>query len=201
MAALQSADLNLPDGMGVVWATRIMGAREKELPGRLYGPTVMLEVIGWGIDREITHSFVGGSPSTLVALMSRLSDTFRGVRIQGAYSPPVRDVAPHTVAEDLAALGTSSDVLWVGLGTPKQQLWAHYAKALRPSRIVATVGAAFDFHAGTKRQAPDWIQRAGLEWSFRLLSEPRRLWRRYLIGNARFVAAVAKDRITANASR
>jgi N-acetylglucosaminyldiphosphoundecaprenol N-acetyl-beta-D-mannosaminyltransferase len=80
-------------------------------------------------------------------------------------------------------------------------LWAHYAKALRPSRIVATVGAAFDFHAGTKRQAPDWIQRAGLEWSFRLLSEPRRLWRRYLIGNARFVAAVAKDRITANASR
>jgi N-acetylglucosaminyldiphosphoundecaprenol N-acetyl-beta-D-mannosaminyltransferase len=109
----------------------------------------------------------------------------------------MREVTHAGVEQDLRAIGTDADVLWVGLSTPKQQRWAELARQHRPAKIIATVGAAFDFHAGTKPQAPVWMQRAGLEWTFRLATEPRRLWRRYLIGNPRFVWAVLNQRMGA----
>lgn len=199
MEVLQRADLNLPDGMGVVWAARLMGA--KELRARLYGPTAMLEVLRWGQEHGLRHAFVGGTQSTLQALRASLLEQLPRLMIVGMYSPPIREITPEGVEEDLQSIGADADVLWVGLGTPKQQRWAEHARAYRPARVLATVGAAFDFHAGTKPQAPLWMQRAGLEWTFRLASEPRRLWRRYLLGNARFVWAVAASRSKSNGNR
>lgn len=191
--ALEHSDLNLPDGMGVVWGARASGARR--LKRRVYGPELMEAVLQSGLGRDLQHAFVGGSPAGLEALKRRLAARFPRMRVAGAHAPPFREVTPAAVVEDLERLGAESDVLWIGLGTPKQQLWAHYARRFRPARVIATVGAAFDFLAGLKPQAPRWIGERGLEWAFRLATEPRRLWRRYLLGNPRFVWAVARERL------
>jgi N-acetylglucosaminyldiphosphoundecaprenol N-acetyl-beta-D-mannosaminyltransferase len=155
----------------------------------------MLNVMRWGLVRRLRHSLVGGSAQTIEELQNNLRRRIPGLRVVGAHSPPVREVTHAGVEQDLRALDADADVLWVGLSTPKQQRWAELARQHHPAKVVATVGAAFDFHAGNKPQAPGWMQRAGLEWTFRLATEPRRLWRRYLIGNPRFVLAVLNQRL------
>ena len=193
MAALQRTDMNLADGMAVVWASRILGGPAETT--RVYGPDFMISVAEWGMARNLRHAFVGGAdPGVLDALLGRLGARFPGVVVAGADAPPIREVSPDAVAADIRQLQATAtspiDVLWVGLGTPKQQLWADLARPHGVARVIVTVGAAFDFLSGRKPQAPGWIGRAGLEWLFRLVAEPRRLWRRYLLGNPRFVARI-----------
>jgi N-acetylglucosaminyldiphosphoundecaprenol N-acetyl-beta-D-mannosaminyltransferase len=188
---LNRADLNVADGAGVVWACRRQGF--EQMTERVYGPDFMLDVMAWGIERELTHTFVGGTEETLRLLLAELRRRHPGLRVAGAHAPPYREVTPDNVQEDVARLEAVGDLLWVGLGTPKQQVWADLARRHAPARAILTVGAAYDFIAGAKPQAPRWMQRNGLEWAFRLATEPRRLWRRAILDNAVFVWAVLSD--------
>lgn len=194
MEAFGRADLNLADGMAVVWASRLLGAPQPS--ERVYGPDFVTAACGWGLSRNLRHAFVGGADTgELNALLARLREQFPGLAVASAYAPPMRDVSAAGVVADVAELQAAAsspiDVLWVGLGTPKQQLWADLARPHGVAPAIITVGAAFDFLSGRKAQAPRWLGRAGLEWMFRLAAEPHRLWRRYLLGNPRFVARLA----------
>jgi N-acetylglucosaminyldiphosphoundecaprenol N-acetyl-beta-D-mannosaminyltransferase len=193
MAALRSADLVLPDGMPLVWIARRRGQKEAE---RCAGPDVMVAVCDRGRAAGLSHYFVGGAPGTPEALASSLADRYPGLQVAGTHSPPFRDASPAEDASLVAAINAAGpDVLWIGLGTPKQDLWAAEHAAILDAPVILTVGAAFDFHSGRLRRAPHWMRRVGLEWLFRLAMEPRRLWRRYLLTNARFVWLVVREEI------
>jgi N-acetylglucosaminyldiphosphoundecaprenol N-acetyl-beta-D-mannosaminyltransferase len=174
-----SADLVTTDGMSLVWVCKLKGHRAVE---RVYGPDLMLALCQRSPRRGYRHFFYGASPAVLTALTTRLVARYSGLEVVGAYSPPFR---PLTLEEDEEVVRrireARADIVWVGLSTPKQEHWmaGHVERLGGP--VLIGVGAAFDFHAGTKRQAPRWMQRNGLEWLFRLLSEPRRLYRRYLV--------------------
>jgi N-acetylglucosaminyldiphosphoundecaprenol N-acetyl-beta-D-mannosaminyltransferase len=188
---LNRADLNVADGKGVVWASRLQGFTR--MRQRVYGPDFLLRIAAWSEPRELRHAFVGGTPITLSRLTSALQRRFPQLRIVAKHAPPMRPVTPAGVEEDARLLGEAADFLWVGLGTPKQQVWADLARVHRPAKVILTVGAAFDFLAGTKPQAPRWMQDAGLEWAFRFAMEPRRLWRRAILDNGIFIWAVGRD--------
>jgi N-acetylglucosaminyldiphosphoundecaprenol N-acetyl-beta-D-mannosaminyltransferase len=192
-ALLERADLNLPDGMPLVWiARRRLGLAH--MVDRCYGPDLLLAVLAAPRARGLKHYFYGSSPDVVERLAANLRERFPGVDIVGVESPPFR---PLTDDESAALVervrGSGADIVWVGLGTPKQDAFVDAYRDRLGAALVA-VGAAFDFHAGMKRQAPVWVQRIGMEWAFRLLSEPRRLWKRYLVGNTRFVWGVLRDR-------
>jgi N-acetylglucosaminyldiphosphoundecaprenol N-acetyl-beta-D-mannosaminyltransferase len=162
---------------------------------RVYGPDLMLAVLDAGRERNLRHYFYGGTAAVARDLQARVEQRFPGLVIAGSESPPFREL---TEAESAAMVqrirAARPDIVWVGLGTPRQDHFvAAYGEQLQ-STLVA-VGAAFDFHAGHKRQAPAWMQRAGLEWLFRLAAEPRRLWRRYVVGNPVFLFGVARDAV------
>ena len=173
------ATMVTPDGMPLVWALKITGHGEAE---RVYGPDLMLAVLERGLGTGMRHFFYGTTPEVLDKLHGRLLERFSGARLVGTYSPPFRELTAteeSEVAERINASG--ADVVWVGLSTPKQEKWmSRMRERLTPSMLIG-VGAAFDFHAGTKRQAPRFVQRSGLEWVFRLACEPRRLWWRYAV--------------------
>ena len=174
-----SAGLVTPDGMSLVWLCRLKGQRKVE---RVYGPDLMLALCTLSPVCGYRHFFYGASPEVLDALTARLRARYPGLAVVGTYAPPFRPLSPE---EDLQAVQrireARPDVVWVGLSTPKQERWmADHLERLGVPVLIG-VGAAFDFHAGFKRQAPRWMQRNGLEWFFRLLSEPRRLGRRYLV--------------------
>lgn len=179
------AGLVTPDGMPLVWISHLRGQRHVR---RVYGPDLLLAVCEHSAGLGYRHFFYGGEPGVADALALRLQERFPGLVVAGTYSPPFAVVTAEEDARinDMIAK-SGADVVWVGLGTPKQERWmgAHAGKA--GSAVMIGVGAAFDFHAGRKRQAPPWMQRSGLEWLFRLLMEPRRLWRRYLVNNPQFV--------------
>jgi N-acetylglucosaminyldiphosphoundecaprenol N-acetyl-beta-D-mannosaminyltransferase len=184
-----SAGLVTPDGMPLVWLSRWMGFPHVR---RVYGPDLMLALCAQSASTGYRHFFYGGAAGVPEKLVTRLQSRFPGLAAVGAYSPPFRALTP---AEDTAivnAINTARpDIVWVGMSTPKQERWmAEHVGRLRASVLIG-IGAAFDFHAGLKRQAPCWMQKSGLEWSFRLMSEPRRLWRRYLINNPWFLWLVA----------
>jgi N-acetylglucosaminyldiphosphoundecaprenol N-acetyl-beta-D-mannosaminyltransferase len=176
-----NADIATPDGMPVVWALRTLGSPQQQ---RVYGPTLMLELCRSGL-RPFLY---GGGEDTLPMLVKRFERRFPGLRIAGAYAPPFR---PLTAAEeeDVRARIQSSgaDIVFVGIGAPKQEQWMHEHRDCFPGLTLIGVGAAFDFFAGRTRQAPRWMQNSGLEWLFRLVSEPLRLWRRYLLVSPRFL--------------
>ena len=184
-----AAGLVTPDGMPLVWLGRAGGFRHVE---RVYGPDLMLAVCERSLTRGYRHFLYGGAEGVPELLADRLRERFPGLQVVGVYSPPFR---PLTSEEDAALCrmvdDARPDIVWVGLSTPKQERWmaAHVGRLSAP--VLVGVGAAFDFHAGLKRQAPRWMQRSGLEWLFRLLTEPRRLWRRYLLNNPLFVWYVA----------
>jgi N-acetylglucosaminyldiphosphoundecaprenol N-acetyl-beta-D-mannosaminyltransferase len=181
----ERAGLVTPDGMPLVWLAHYAGYRHVE---RVYGPDLMLAVCGASVQGGWRHYFYGGAPGVAERMAERLRTRFPGLTIAGMHSPPF---APMTPAEDAALVRRINDVrpdiVWVGLGTPKQERWMaeHVGRLSAP--VLVGVGAAFDFHAGVKRQAPRWMQRSGLEWSFRLMTEPRRLGRRYLVNNPLFI--------------
>lgn len=187
---LNEGDLNVPDGMPVALAARMQGARGDRLPG-----TDSLHIVArWGLRRQLRHFLYGATDETLAQMRSNLERLYPGISIAGQEAPPFRTVTDEELDATVATIRTSTaDVVWVGLGTPKQDLVGARLREREAAPVIMCVGAAFDFVAGVKRRAPVWMQRAGLEWLFRLLSEPRRLWRRYLVGNTRFVLGVVSD--------
>ncbi len=198
-ALLNADDLVLPDGMPIVWVGRRRGA--PGLPGRVYGPDLMAGALDRGCERGVRHYLYGSTPEVLDRLGRAIADRWPGAEVVGAESPPFRELTDADLRAAAKRMdGAGADLVWVGLGTPKQDDAVHRLARLGPATYVA-VGAAFDFLAGTKRQAPVWMQRRGLEWCFRLATEPRRLWRRYLLGNLRFVRVVLRrDRSSLAAS-
>lgn len=193
---LRAAALNFPDGKSVVWANRRRYPHLGLPTERVYGPDLMLDVVRLGRDRRLRHYLLGSTPEVLADLADALRRIAPGVVLAGCESPPFRDLTPAERAEQAARITASgAQVVWVGLGTPKQD-WECARLAGEVPAVCVAVGAAFDFIAGHKAQAPRWMQRHGLEWVHRLASEPRRLWRRYLFGNARFLWAVSRGPMT-----
>ncbi len=183
-----AATLVVPDGMPLVWLCRAKGLRHVD---RVYGPDLMLRLCERSLERDYRHFLYGARPEVLEQLAARLRTRFPLLNIVGSYSPPFRTL---TTQEDATISDTIKrsrpDIVWVGISTPKQELWmARHYELLRPA-VLLGVGAAFDFHAGVKRQAPRWMMRSGLEWLFRMLQEPRRLGPRYLRNNPIFAALI-----------
>jgi N-acetylglucosaminyldiphosphoundecaprenol N-acetyl-beta-D-mannosaminyltransferase len=192
-AMLEHAAINFPDGKSVVWANKLLH-RSSTIPNdRVYGPDLFLDVFEKGQELGLRHYLLGSTPQVLSKLETELRRRFPKAAIVGAVSPPFRALTEQETAEQTARLVESkAQVIWVGLGTPKQD-WESARLAGDVAAVFIAVGAAFDFIAGEKKQAPIWMQRNGLEWLFRLAVEPRRLWRRYLFGNARFLRAMIKE--------
>lgn len=182
---LNGAFLCTPDGMPMVWSGRLRGHREMR---RVYGPDLMLEVCAWSEASGARHFFYGGADGVAELLASKLQGRFPKMAIAGTYTPPFRPLTEGEVEQLQAQIAASRpDILWVGLSTPKQEKFmAEFLPRLDVPLMVG-VGAAFDFHSGRVRQAPRWMQRSGLEWLFRLGSEPRRLAGRYLRNNPLFL--------------
>ena len=157
----------------------------------MYGPTLMKHICEASAQSCVSVGFYGGTPETLKALVHNLTDQIPNLKISYAYSPPFR---PLTLEEDEALVkeinSSGTQILFVGLGCPKQERWM-FAHRKRIKAVMVGVGAGFDFFAGTKKQAPKWMMQIGLEWLFRLCTEPKRLWRRYLFNNPRFLCLAA----------
>jgi N-acetylglucosaminyldiphosphoundecaprenol N-acetyl-beta-D-mannosaminyltransferase len=189
-AVVNAAGLVTPDGMSLVWLLRRRGYRDTE---RVYGPDLMLAACERSLATGWRHFFLGGEEGVAAELAARLQRRFPGLAVAGTLSPPFRALSAEEDAAFCKSVNeTSPDVVWVGLGSPKQERWmAAHRKTLRAPVLVG-VGAAFDFLSGRRRQAPRWIQRSGFEWLFRLAAEPRRLWRRY-IRYPRFVLLVLQQ--------
>jgi N-acetylglucosaminyldiphosphoundecaprenol N-acetyl-beta-D-mannosaminyltransferase len=192
MAAVRGADFTVPDGQPLVWALNALG---HDLPSRVYGPELMERACARAARTGRRFYLYGGrSQGALVQLTRNLRLRHPGLRIVGGHAPPFREQTPaeeRAVAADIARSG--ADVVWVGIGVPKQEKWMAHMRDQLDAPVLVGVGAAFDFHAGLIPQAPNWIQQVGLEWLFRLAQEPRRLWRRYLRYNPRFVAGFARQ--------
>lgn len=181
---VNTADLVTPDGMPLVWMLRAKGVKGQQ---RVYGPTLMLEVLRAAEKQGIPVSFLGSTNDILKALITRMLEEFPRLQITTSHALPFRNLTA-VEDDDLCALVNSegAHILFIALGCPKQERWiaAHKGKI---NAVMIGVGAAFAFHAGIVEQAPVWMQKAGLEWFFRLTREPGRLWRRYLWNNPRFV--------------
>ena len=189
---LERAALNFPDGKAVVWANQLRHRGLGLSPDRVYGPDLFLDVFEMGQEPGLRHYLLGSTPDVLESLVANLHTRFPAAVIAGSEAPPFRALTEAERAEQTRRIADSgAQVVWLGLGTPKQDWQAARLAAELPLVFVA-VGAAFDFVAGKKRQAPGWMQRHGLEWVFRLASEPGRLWKRYLFGNVRFVVAAVR---------
>jgi N-acetylglucosaminyldiphosphoundecaprenol N-acetyl-beta-D-mannosaminyltransferase len=180
-----AAGLVTPDGMPMVWLLHLQGHRHVT---RVYGPDLMLALCEQSVAHGYRHYLYGGADGVGALLAANLRRRFPGIQIVGMYSPPFRALTAEEEEQIVQTVNAAApDIVWVGLSTPKQERWmASYRDRLGAPALLG-VGAAFDFHAGLKPQAPRWMQRSGLEWLFRLMSEPRRLWRRYLSNNPRFI--------------
>jgi N-acetylglucosaminyldiphosphoundecaprenol N-acetyl-beta-D-mannosaminyltransferase len=199
-AAVLGADFTVPDGQPLVWALRLLG---HAIDDRVYGPDLMDHACARAAENGLRFYLYGGRNQGALAQLARvLRLRHPGLRIVGGYVPPFRDL---TDAEEEAVAGdirrSGADVVWVGVGVPKQEKWMARMRHRLDAPVLVGVGAAFDFHAGLIPQAPAAMQRVGLEWLFRLAHEPRRLWRRYLRYNPRFVVGFAQQYIRQRAGR
>jgi len=176
------AGMVTPDGMPVVWVARWSGHRNVD---RVYGPDLMLALL----ERERhRHFFYGGGSGVAQRLAAEMKRKFPKLDVAGYLEPPFAPLEELCTPETAASINsTHADIVWVGMSSPKQDLWMARMRSLLEAPVLIAVGAAFDFHTGTVKQAPRWMQRSGLEWFFRLVTEPRRLWRRYLIDNPWFL--------------
>ena len=182
---LNHAFLNTPDGMPMVWLGRLAGHREMR---RVYGPDLMTLVMQESVARGWRHFFYGGANGTAERLRAVLTGKFPGLQVTGTYEPPFRPLNDSEQAALTAQVAAAKpDFFWVGLSTPKQERFMAENLARLDTTVMLGVGAAFDMLAGTKQQAPLWMQRSGLEWLYRLGQEPRRLGPRYLVNNPLFV--------------
>lgn len=191
LAAIHNASgLTTPDGMPMVWAGRHAGAKHMD---RVYGPDLMLEVLAVAARRGWSSFFYGAAPGVPAELARRLQERFPDLQVAGCHSPPFRPLTAEEDAAEVAAINAAKPALvWVGLSTPKQERWMAAHRDRLDAPVLLGVGAAFDLHAQRLAQAPRWMQRSGLEWLFRLFKEPRRLWRRYLRNNPRFVISIVR---------
>lgn len=186
---INNADILTPDGMPLVWMIRLKGQRKQE---RVYGPTLMLYVLEAAMREKIPVGFYGGKPEILQSLVRNMQKRFTNLDIVYSFSPPFSDdlLEKEDGIEEMKKSGLR--ILFVGLGCPKQEIWmAKHSSKL--NAVMLGVGAAFDFHGGVKPQAPSWMQKLGLEWLFRLKTEPHRLWKRYLYHNPRFIFLAILD--------
>jgi len=188
----ESADMVAMDGAPLVAVSRI-----RRRPGqRVTGPDVLLKLCDLGREMGLRHYFFGGQPSVPAALAASLEDRFPGLIVAGHESPPFRPVTTDEDAAHVARINAARpDILWVGLGAPKQELWAADHQDRLSVRLILPVGAAFDFYSGRIRRAPRWMQRMGLEWLFRMLADPRRLVRRYAVTNSKFALAILREEL------
>ncbi len=189
--AVNDADMVTADGMPVVWVQRQRGFPQAE---RVYGPDVMLALCEKTAGTGLRHFFWGGQAGVADQLVGRLKTQFPRLRVAGTYSPPIADLESQPDPAVIERLNASqADIIWVGLGSPKQDLWMSLYRPALSAPLLIGVGAAFDMLAGVRSQAPRWMQRSGLEWMFRLAQEPRRLARRYLVYNPLFVWHVLRE--------
>jgi N-acetylglucosaminyldiphosphoundecaprenol N-acetyl-beta-D-mannosaminyltransferase len=187
---VNNAFLVTPDGMPLVWGLKLLGHKQAT---RLYGPSLSLLLCEYAAKNNIPVGFLGGSLGTLQNLVHNLKNKYPELNVAYNYSPPFKALTKDENIDIVREINTSGvKILFVGLGCPKQERWmaAHKDEV---TALMLGVGAAFDFHAGMKPQAPPWMQRAGLEWLFRLISEPKRLWRRYLYHSPRFIYFFGKE--------
>lgn len=186
------ASLNLPDGKPLSIVQKYRGYKEA---GRVPGPDLMPEIFAISEEKGYTHYFYGSKQSTLDALQQKLKEKYPKLHIVGMYSPPFREITPEEDQEDIQRINeTKADFIWVGLGAPKQEKWmaAHEDKLCG---VMLGVGAGFDFHAGTIRRAPKWMQELCMEWLFRIFQDPKRLLVRYLDTNFSFLWYLWKERM------
>lgn len=189
---LNSADLVLSDGVPVTWVGRRAYPQHKRIWERVYGPDVMTMVLERSTSQQPRHYLLGSTPRVLAQLNARIAARFPNALIVGRESPPFHEPAAQELLQrDVRIQESGATMVWVGLGTPKQDV--EVARLARNLPVVAlAVGAAFDFLAETTAQAPEWMQRSGMEWAFRLASEPRRLGKRYIWGNSVFLLEAAR---------
>lgn len=189
---LNASDLNLADGQPVAFVGRRLG--HSQMHSSVRGPGLLLDLLERGQETGLRHYFYGSTPEVCARITEVLSERFPAAKVVGIESPPFRPLDQDEQAALVARIHAAlADIVWVGLGTPRQdQFVADYRDRLDATLVA--IGAGFDFLAGTKRVAPEWMQRVGLEWAFRLASEPRRLWKRYLMGNTLFLYGVLRDR-------
>ena len=192
MRAVLDSTLAVPDGQPLVWALRLLGHGNAT---RVYGPDLMAKWCAHAATTGTpTYLYGGRSEEALGELTERLLARFTGLRIVGGYSPPFRPLTEQERERVVAEIdGSGAQVVWVGTGQPKQELWMHEMRPHLAAPLLVGVGAAFDFHAGIVSQAPGWMQRKGLEWVYRLTREPKRLWRRYASQNPRFLVGFARQ--------
>ncbi len=186
--AVSGASLVVPDGRPIAWALGMSGIKGV---AQVAGFDLTLAVLAAAAGEGVPVGFYGSAPEVLDALVDAVSRRFPGLRVAYAYSPPFRPLSPEEDGRAAAAINSSgARILFVSLGCPRQERWMAEHQG-RVGAVMLGVGAAFDFIAGSKRRAPRWMRTAGLEWLFRLINEPRRLWRRYLVHNPRFAALLA----------
>ncbi|QTN32147.1 WecB/TagA/CpsF family glycosyltransferase [Akkermansiaceae bacterium] len=187
--SLEKFDLITPDGMPLVWSVNAQLPAGEKLTDRVYGPTLMLETIrATQGKQEFRHFLLGGKQSTLDKLASKFSSEFPGAVISGSHSPPFGEWPGDETENIIRKIQESgANLVWVGLGCPKQEHWIARNKHLLPPAVYFGIGAAFAFHAGEVKQSPPILQKLGLEWAYRLAMEPRRLFKRYLTYNTLFL--------------
>jgi N-acetylglucosaminyldiphosphoundecaprenol N-acetyl-beta-D-mannosaminyltransferase len=174
---LNRAEFNLADGMPVVHASRLMGYHGIE---RAFGPDIMWAVLTDSVSLGASHFFYGGREGVAKELARSVADRLPGIRVAGWYCPPFRPLTESEEVDVASVINESgADVVWVGLSTPKQERWIARMRDRLDVKLICSVGAAFDYHTGLIKPAPTWMKAAALEWLFRLIQEPRRLWRRY----------------------
>jgi N-acetylglucosaminyldiphosphoundecaprenol N-acetyl-beta-D-mannosaminyltransferase len=192
-AMVNRASLAVPDGMPLVWVARMLGQPQV---GRVYGPDLMLSFCELAARRGYTNYLLGGAPGQPEVLTERLTDRFPGLSIVGTHATPVRPIPPEENDAIIEKINeVDPDVVWVGTGAPLQERWIAENRDRLRAPVLIGVGAAFDMHSGMVPQAPPRMQQFGLEWLFRFTQEPGRLWRRYLLGNPRFIAGLLGQRL------
>jgi N-acetylglucosaminyldiphosphoundecaprenol N-acetyl-beta-D-mannosaminyltransferase len=186
---LDEAMLVVPDGVPTVWVGRWEGFKSM---GRVFGPDLMLEVCRRSVSSGHSHFLYGGMPGIAEELRENLERRFPGIRIAGTYTPPFRPLNLQEKTDLQNRLSViAPDIIWVGLSTPKQEVFMHENLHSSHCKVMVGVGAAFDIHTGRLNDAPQWIKNAGLQWLHRLCQEPSRLWRRYLFNNSAFLIGIA----------
>jgi N-acetylglucosaminyldiphosphoundecaprenol N-acetyl-beta-D-mannosaminyltransferase len=195
--AMAKFDLICPDGMPLVWSANRQLDKDEKLTDRVYGPTLMLKTIEATQGQpELKHFLFGGKQSTLDTLQERFTKDYPDTAIAGAYSPPFGEWPEdefERICNNIRKSG--ANLVWVGLGCPKQERWIAQHKDQLPPAVYFGIGAAFAFHAGEVKQAPAWIQKYGIEWAYRLCKEPRRLFKRYVTYNSLFVWYSLRDQM------
>jgi exopolysaccharide biosynthesis WecB/TagA/CpsF family protein len=185
-----TSGLTVPDGMPLVWAGHRAGFEEMD---RVAGPDLLERVLAEAADRGWTQYFYGGAEGVAEELRERFQERHPALKVVGVECPPYRELTDAEDAETVARMNEARpDIVWIGLGAPKQERWMADHRDRLNATILIGVGAAFDFHTGRLDRAPYWMQRSGLEWSYRLYKEPRRLWKRYVLGIPRFLLGVLR---------